>query len=524
MAKISQTFSQSFIAVWLFSLLSLCVQSCNDNGVKLEKQKVQFTFSTGTTSNGRVKETELPDNVRLRISIESSSGASIFSNHEVEVLKAGSSYIADPLELLPGAYVLTDFMLVKDGEVLYATPKGESHLSSFVTHALPHNFSVTENAVANVSMQVIDVRHEEPEAYGYASFKVNIVNTLPISVFRTEGGQTSLTDAVAELHQGKKLVKTFSLKAGVNAIAFEGDPDAVYTLTVYTDKEANTKTFNFKELKKELGNSALKLTLQPALFLTIDSSVEEGNENEDYFDLGIEGTGTLNINWGDGHQQSATLPFEISHEYTSGTYTAIVTGDVHEITNFFGFSYGSIISAITGLTNLTALKTYNPSWGAVPIKVDLSNCKKLETIYVEKYGAPYEPVDLRTDFKLPEQHFIKEFVFYAPSFDDTRENISAEELEVFVDNIYNNVLHRSIYNGRFLVYPVVASTPETQDKLDALQHSYNWEIELDGELYEEDSEGGRIRTNLEARRENWLRQKFPNNQRLKRNAKIDFVK
>jgi hypothetical protein len=232
----------------------------------------------------------------------------------------------------------------------------------------------------------------------------------------------------------------------------------------------------------------------------------------------------VKINWGDGHTQSDNLPFQGSHEYTQGTYTAVITGDLGRITNLYGFSYGTIISAIKGLTNLTALKTYNPSWGAVPIKVDLSKCTKLETIFVEKYGAPYEPIDLRTEFKLPAQHFINKFVFFAPSFDSNRESISAAELEVLVDNIYNNTSRRKIYNGAFVVSPVDTPSPETQRKLDALQNNYDWHVELNGDFYYEDNlETGRVRQDLEASRETWLREKFPNKRGKMRSAKSALI-
>jgi hypothetical protein len=510
-----------FIAVWLLSTLVLSMQSCDDPGVQLEKNKVQFTLSPGTTSDGRLKGADLPENAHLMISIESTSGTPVFSNHEIQVSKSGEGYVTDPLDLMPGTYAITDFMIAKDSEVLYAAPKSESRLGQLVMHSLPYNFSVSENGVANVNMQAIDVRNEKPEAFGYASFKGSRANTLSLMVFKTKGGQTSSRAATAELRQEKRLINRFSLHAGINNIAFEGDPDAVYTLSVFAGEAAKVTTFNFREMKKQLGAKPLKITLEPALLLTIESYVDEGNEYEEYFDFVLDGAaGAVNVNWGDGHENSETLPLNISHEYTTGSYTAIITGDLDEITNLYGFSYGTIIYGITGLTNLTALKTYDPSWGAVPIKVNLSNCRNLETIYVEKYGAPYEPIDLRTDFQLPPEHFIKEFVFYAPSLDPTRENITAEELEVIVDNIYNNTTQRKIYGGRFFISPVDAPSPQTQQKLDILQNDYDWTIGINGDPYQVESPGGRTKQDLEAHKQNWLRRKFPNSEHFSRSTKM----
>lgn len=519
--KPMKKFPTKLIALALFSTLFLLLQSCDDGNVQLEKSKVQFALSPANASDGRVKPIALPENVRLRISVESTSGSETFSEHEIQVSKNGDAYLSDALDLLPGAYVITDFMIVKDDEVLNAAPRSESPFSSFVRHSLPFKFSITETGVARVDMQVVDARNARPEAFGYASFKMN---KLSFMVSTSKGRKTPLRDATAELRQGKQLIKTFSVKHGLNNIAFEGERDADYTLSVYAGDVANVKTFNYKALKKELGPKPLRITLEPALVLTLESSVDEVNEYGEYFEFVLDGAGgSVNVNWGDGRQSSYTLPMNGEHDYTMGTYTAVVTGDLNRITNLYGFSYGTIIYGIEGLTNLPALKTYNPSWGAVPINVDLSNCKKLETVHVEKYGAPYEPIDLRTDFKLPADHFIKEFVFYVPSLDPTRENISTAELEVLVDNIYNNTTRRKIYEGKFLVYPVDAPSAETQRKLDILQNDYNWDVRLDGNIWEDGSESGRAKQDLDARRENWLRDKFPGKKRSSRNASMVFA-
>lgn len=342
-------------------------------------------------------------------------------------------------------------------------------------------------------------------------------------VSKPAGGHASLKEASAELRRGNHMIKTFPVKPGMNNLTFEGDPDAVYTLSVYAGETADVKTFNYNALKKELGAKPLKMALQPALLLTMESSVDEGNEYEEFFELALDGTdGAINVNWGDGYENSYELPLVGVHEYTIGTYTAIITGDLDQITNLWGFSYGTVIYGIKGLTNLTALKTYNPSWGAVPIKVDLSRCESLETIYVEKLGGPYEPIDLRTDFKLPENHLINNFVFYAPSIDGNREYITPEEFEVFVDNIYNNTTERSIYDGKFFVYPVQTPSPEVQQKLDILQNQYNWDVRLDGNIWDF-SEAGRTKQDLNARRENWLREKSPKSKHLSRSAKMTFA-
>ncbi len=510
-------YKNAILTVWLFAF-GLIIQSCSEHGVQVEKQRVQFTISPASTSGRTLSDIDLPANSHARISIAGSNGVSIFSDHEMSISSIGSVYVTDPVELMPGSYMITDFMIVSDSVELYVTPKKGAELSASFIDALPYCFSVAENNTASVTMPVADVRNKELQKFGYTSSRAKD-KTLSIVV---HDSNTSLTSATAELRQNKKLLNIFLLAAAVNTVTLGGDPKLPYTLTVYTASSAKTQTFNIRQLKKEIGKEPLQISLEPALVLAIQSSVDEGNEYEEYFEFRMDGEGTVNINWGDGEQSAANLPFEISHGYIAGDYTAIVTGNIHQVTDFSGFSYGSVILAITGLTNLTSLRTYDPSWGAVPIKVDLSNCKQLETINIAKYGAPYEPCNLRTDFKLPTEHFITAFIFDAPSFDINREYISAEELEAMVNNIYNNTIARQIYNGKFFVNPVVTPAPETQQKLDILKNEYNWQVGFNDDIYNAYSfAAGRNRSlsDPNARREQWLRERFSNSEQIIERAK-----
>jgi hypothetical protein len=507
-----------FTTLSLFAV-GLFLQSCNEQGIQSEKQKVQFSVSPASTYSPGVSDIDLPENARARISVSSGNGASILSDHDVAVFKSGDVYVTDPVELTPGSYMVTDFMIVKDSVDLFVAPKKGAEFTTSEADALPYRFSISENDGATVNMLVMNVRNQDLERFGYASSKAK-ATSLSIAVYENIEGNLSLTSATAELRQNNTLLKVFSLAAAANTITLGGDPKAPYTITVYTAASAKTQTFNIKQLKKDLGQNQLQILLEPALLLSIESYDDEG----DYpFEFVMGGSGAVNINWGDGEQSATTLPLQIAHEYPTGNFTAIITGDIDQATDFYGFSYATVIMRITGLTNLISLKTYNPSWGAVPIKVDLSNCKQLETIYIAKYGAPYEPVDLRTDFKLPLEHNINSFILDIPSFDSNREFVSAEELEVMVNNIYNNVLNRNISNGQFFVYPVVAPAPETQQKLDVLTNDYNWQVGFNNEIYNTfSSEAGRSSSASDSylSREKWLRDRFSNGQQIIERAPV----
>jgi hypothetical protein len=511
-----------YVALALLAF-GLFFQSCNEQGIQLDKQKVQFSLSPASAYSPAVNEIDLPENARAWISVSSSNGASILSDHEIAVFKSGDIYVTDPIELTPGSYMVTDFMIVKDSVDLYVAPKKGAEFATSEADALPYRFSIPENDATTVSMQVMNVRNQDLQKFGYASSRAKAkANSISIAAYEDIQGNLTLTSATAELRQNKTLLKVFSLAAAANTITLGGNPNLPYTLTVYTATSAKTQTFNIKQLKKDLGKNPLEIVLEPALVLAIEAYDDEG----DYpFEFVMGGSGAVNINWGDGEQSATTLPLQIAHEYLTGSFTAIVTGDIDQVTDFYGFSYSTIMLGITGLTNLTSLKVYNPSWGAVPIKVDLSNCKQLETIYIAKYGAPYEPCDLRTDFKLPPEHNINSFILDIPSFDSNREFVSAEELEVMVNNIYNNVLNRQISNGQFFVYPVVAPAPETQLKIDVLTNEYNWQVGFNNEIYgafSSEAASSRIASDLNANasREQWLRGRFSNGQQIIERAPV----
>lgn len=515
MRKLSQS---PFLTLWLIAFV-LFLQSCSEQVVQLDKQKIQFTLSSVPSADGRTGDLSLPDNALAKISVAGSNGASVLTGHEIAVFKRGDVYVTNPVELSRGSYVITDFVIVKDGVDLYVTPKKGAELSAALTDALPYNFSVAENSIANVMMPVVDVRNAGMKAAGYSS-RTAASNTLSLAAYKPNG---AITRATAELRQNKVVIKTFSLAAAVNTITLGGDNSLPYTLTVFTANAAKTQSIDMNTLEGGTTDNPLKVMLEPALVLSLESYTEPGNEWEEYFSFRMEGSGSVSINWGDGYTSNATLPFEIPHEYFEGRYTAIVTGNLNNVTDFSGFSYSTIITAITGLTNLTALKVYDPSWGALPLKVDLSECQQLERINVAKYGAPFETIDLRTDFKLPGRHLMNTFIFDAPGFDQTRTHISAEELASFVDNIYNNTKIRRIYNGKFFVNPVVTPTAATQQKIDILKNQFGWTVGFNEEIYEYEnatstagrtSSAARTSDNSNARREQWLRERFNNSEQI----------
>ena len=157
------------IIVLLTLLVAALLQSCteNENPQQSEKVEFQFTLSALSPDGGRIGASELPANAELILTLVNNSGAPVLTNHRIEILNFGGGYITGPIELKPGLYSITDFMIANGSEILYATPKKDSPLAPAVTKPLPHKFNVTRDQLTHIEMEVLDTKGYKPEGFGY---------------------------------------------------------------------------------------------------------------------------------------------------------------------------------------------------------------------------------------------------------------------------------------------------------------------------------------------------------------------
>jgi hypothetical protein len=73
MNKLSKHF---LLTVWLFATV-LVLQSCTEQAVQFEKQKVQFTLTPASVSGETISTITLPENALAMISVASSNGTSV---------------------------------------------------------------------------------------------------------------------------------------------------------------------------------------------------------------------------------------------------------------------------------------------------------------------------------------------------------------------------------------------------------------------------------------------------------------
>ncbi|HYF68972.1 MAG TPA: hypothetical protein VD884_12600 [Ohtaekwangia sp.] len=453
-----------FAVLFLFVL----VRCADENEKSLQPEKVQFSFrlSPSDASSGRTGGTELPPGTSLLLSIENAAGNPVLTQHPVSILSLGDGYITTPLDLGPGKYTIVDFLLVDElNQILFATPLKGSPLGKLVENSLPYSFHVSKNKVSNVPMEVISTNAQTPEAFGYVSFPINIVNPLSIAVFAAGEGEIVLTEAELKIFNNVGESYVFNLDDKVNTIPFKGDAEATYTLEITKEGyETYSREFNYTELLEELNGNPFEVVLQiqEALILTAN-----GTESHFAFWLFFNLEGKVTIDWGDGSPTEEinfadfTEEFNYayrSHQYeTEGTQTIKVTGDLHQITEVQG--------SVMGITGIYT--SYLPG---------------LQNIGV--YDASIDELDLSNNFNLTGLSFttstVNSIVFPVNhSVNDIYSLESDVPINDIVDHVYSNAIAEEIYDGDFLYYEEFSElTPSSVNKLQYLIDELNWSVSL----------------------------------------------
>jgi hypothetical protein len=458
--------------------MSTTLQLCTDESEILAPEKVQFTCVFTVTGNdgGRTQSTELP--TALLLSIENNVGVPLFTLREIKLLRIGDSFMTEPLEFLQGYYKITDFMLVDDSaKVLYATPRNGSTLAKAVVRPLPYGFNVTKNKIINVEMEVIEVSQRLPEEFGYASFGINAVNPLQLSVFTTTGTTTNLTTANAYILKGTDTLKSFTLAATVNLISFKGDVADTYTLVVVKEGyNTYSKEFVYSDLIAMLGTLPLKVYLIPATF-TMLALVDNELYIPNYFLVRVSGNaGTILVNWGDGSSNTyslvPTVGTELEHIYpTAGNFLITVSGDLEEITTFYSF-YGPGRMDAINLQGLTQLQ--NISFGLTygPKVIDFTYNTSLESIFMPNLQQLERLI-------LPVDGVIKNLNINGPN------QLSTASVDEIINALHESVVLRNAVGGTFDLtatwYPetdamVGPPSAVAKIKLRELRDTYQWSV------------------------------------------------
>jgi hypothetical protein len=442
-------------------ILIMFLPGCNrEEDLALEKVQFAFNAISSGISGGRVA-SGFPEGTTILLSLEKSSGESEFTKRAIPVRQFGESSITEPLELPPGTYRITDFMLAdKNGTIQYATPKRGSPLANVVVHPLPYSFTISKNKVSTIDMEVVDTDQHTPEDFGYVSFSIDAVSPFSLSVFTYENGKASLTDADVYFIHGADTISRHQVEAKINMLPFTGDPSETYDLVVIKSGYARfTRSFVYNDLQGELGSKPLVVNLVPAFTLT---KYMQFNSN---FLLDFSGHGEIVIDWGDGSIGTFSIDDEeIRHRFVPGKYFMTVTGEIDKIIEFSMYYENGRTTEIN-FSHLENLQTVSMGFTQVPGTIDLSQNKKLTGVTLAVL-APIERIIL------PGTHAIK----YIDVISDL---LPPAAIDAVIDNIYKNAVSYNITEGAFLLDGAADGplSAEDFDKLRQLRDVYHWEID-----------------------------------------------
>lgn len=463
---------KAFYAFFLVSLL--VVTGCKndrENPNQINNGKVSFSPML-LDPDARITQS-LPAGAYLQISIETSEGVEVLTQHQMEILVFNGTLVSIALELDAGDYLLTEFLVMSpENEILYATPLETSPLADLVSEPVPISFSVVGSEAVQVDVQVLDIQMLTPPDIGYVSFPFTIVNHFFLAVFEPTENGLNLTDAMGYILQNGDTLKTFAINAEINAVTFSGEPDDTFTLIVIKGgfgKHKESLTIDGIIAENEQG--IVPVTLQPALtFVAVPYEHYEGTPRPYVFQFNAYATGSLTIDWGDGSiEEVCPTNDDFTHEYGQpGSYFVSVTGDLENVSIFRSY-YGFGPMSEIDVSHLSGLKEYRNGWTSGPKIIDLSNNLLIE--YVDVGLSDVE------ELILPEANFINSLDIIGNT------QLVTEDVEKLIDVLYASVVARGESGGYVslvsMVDQAVAGPPSEAavEKLRSLHYDYDWYID-----------------------------------------------
>jgi hypothetical protein len=462
----------------LILLVTFSIFSCSENDdPEQRKEKVQFSldFATASNSGGRAAN-DLPAGAKLVLTLSNSSGI-VLDKHSVAIYNFSGSYVSDPLELAVGNFAIQEFFIVDaSNNVIYATPKAGSQLTSVVEKPLPTRFNVSKGKIYTLDMQVLSTEHFDAAAFGYASFNIDVVelNPLNISVFIEENGKLVLTDAYGYFfqHSINDSIQDFNLGAKVNTINFKGSHTLPHTLSIRkVGYELAEKGFIYDELVAS-GSG------RPSLVVVLKKMTDgflipaDGSTSPMEFSLGFSGAGTIHINWDDGISEtfqftpddvtvSDTSYHRFYHQYNGPDgYIPIVsiTGDLDKITKVAVIYCFIQDMNVNVLPSLKELKFENSLVTVLDVSLNPHLSKLiLSGTEVLNFVVGEDNVELN---------------------DITLTEVTLNTTPEIINEVYQYAMDKQLRNGRLAIKDsdIVGSSP---DQLQALEEELDWTITID---------------------------------------------
>jgi len=205
----------------------------------------------------------------LIVSITKTNGEIVHDKKKIELLNMNGYYIASPISLTVGEYLLTEFLVTDDSNnIIYATPLKESAKSYLVDTPLSIEFEVSKDETFKLVPDVINIGESSPADFGYSTLSFNLVSTssfnLSTFVYNSSILNFELCSAELEIRNEDAILYSGSLEAITNTIQIKSDI-STYEMTI---SKNGYKTYNYSFTSDSLNyynieneNEPLKIVL-----------------------------------------------------------------------------------------------------------------------------------------------------------------------------------------------------------------------------------------------------------------------
>ena len=168
----------------------LLFSSCQQEEVDLtETSGIQFDLSSGVvgTENGRTNDefpTVDPGSCDLSLAAYAVIEVDGEDSYTLEIKQWGDNYKTNLLELAPGNYEVTRFVVYdEDDEALFATPMTGSEFEKFVDNPLPLEFTIAQYEKLEYEVEVLCVEDFTPPEFGFAFWNIDLKQTKQLCIF-----------------------------------------------------------------------------------------------------------------------------------------------------------------------------------------------------------------------------------------------------------------------------------------------------------------------------------------------------
>jgi hypothetical protein len=442
----------------LIAVLIIAVSGCAEEAA-VQNDPLRFNFKV---NSGRNSTSELPPGTSLLVTLQNASGEEVYTLKNIPFEKNTDGYITAALDLAPGTYNVTEFLLVDaNEEIQYAIPVAKSPLKELFV----------PSQSGDINAEVFDVKRFNPADFGLSAFSLR--NSFQVEVTDDDGAPVPADIVV---FSGEDTVAHFNTMTKKRRVAFNGDLSGTYKLVVSSeDMTPYVAEGTLGEWITEFRSIPLRIQLARAFTMT----AEADGDLESPFSFYVGGESmNISVNWGDGNVESYSIndPYgvEIAHNYAAaGSYPVTITGDLRKIVHFYSF-YGIGDFSRISFRNVPNLRELLFGLTSGPATLDLSRNNKLEQAMLPGMRSLQNLI-------LPETHNL---VFLEV---DGENGLDSNDINAIIQNIYTNTSASGRREGVFGVRGtwyqdegdmtmIGPPSAESIELLNSLRNDFGWYV------------------------------------------------